>query len=365
MVPQVPRLRKRDMTRLVLALVLIAALCPQVQARSAHRLSGAEIRVRITGRVITDGAHWSETYERSGKLVVNDVGTVSTGTWRVERDQLCKNRPGVLDECYAVWLDGDRVELRHERYASTFATLREAGRHCIERLPNIGSRLGSGVTAMERRAIIFGALGAATGAAGGQAQPGPGAPDIAHYAIGPLPPDFLATWRTGQGAVGNWRVVADTSASQGKAIEQASTDPTDYRFPLAVYEPLPAQDVEASVRFKAVAGKVDRAGGLAVRLTDADNYYVVRANALEDNVNLYRVVKGRRQQIKGTSAKVSSGEWHSLGLEARGATFRVTFDGKPLFTAEDHTFTGLGKVALWTKADSVTRFDQLAVKPLQ
>ena len=218
---------------------------------------------------------------------------------------------------------------------------------------------------MNRRTIVAVALASVSAQAATFAQGSPGNPDLSRYPVGPLPPDFLTTWRTGQGAVGDWRVVADASASQGKAIEQASKDPTDYRFPLAVYEPLPAQDVAASVRFKAMAGKVDRAGGLAVRLTDADNYYVVRANALEDNVNFYRLVKGRRQQIKGASVKVSSGEWHTLGLEARGAQFSVTFDDKALFTAEDRTFTGPGKVALWTKADSVTRFDQLEVRPLQ
>ena len=83
-------------------------------------------------------------------------------------------------------------------------------------------------------------------------------------------------------------MVEDPTATQGKAIEQASVDPTDYRFPLAVYEPQPVQNAEVSVRFKAITGTVDRAGGLATRLTDADNYYVVRANALEGNVNLYR-----------------------------------------------------------------------------
>ena len=72
-----------------------------------------------------------------------------------------------------------------------------------------------------------------------------------------------------------------------------------------------------------------------------------------------------RQQVKGAAVKVSSGEWHTLGLLAHGARFSVTFDGKALFTAEDRTFTGPGKVALWTKADSVTRFDQLEVRPLQ
>jgi hypothetical protein len=142
--------------------------------------------------------------------------------------------------------------------------------------------------------------------------------DFSPYAVGALPPDFLGTWRTGQGAVGDWRVVEDPTATQGKAIEQASVDPTDYRFPLAVYEPQPVQNADVSVCFKAITGTVDRAGGLAIRLTDADNYYVVRANALEGNVNLYRVLKGRRQQIAGAPAKVSSGEWHALALRAEG-----------------------------------------------
>ena len=189
--------------------------------------------------------------------------------------------------------------------------------------------------------------------------------DLSRSAVGPLPPEFLTSWRTGQGAVGDWRVVEDPSASQGKAIAQVSADPADYRFPLAVYQPLQARDVEASVRFKAVSGKGDQAGGLAVRLTDADNYYVVRANALEGNVNLYRVVKGRRQQITGASAKVPSGVWHTLTLRAEGDWLSVSFDGKPLLTHSDRTFAGPGKVALWTKADSVTHFDRLEIRPLQ
>ncbi len=218
---------------------------------------------------------------------------------------------------------------------------------------------------MKRRFVLEAAFAFIAIPRAGRAVATPGAPDFSGYASGPLPPDFLTTWRTGQGAPGTWTVVEDLTASGGKAIEQSNADPTDYRFPLAVYEPLPAQDVEASVRFKAVAGKGDRAGGLAVRLIDADNYYVVRANALEDNVNLYRVVKGRRQEIKGASVKVSSDAWHILGLKAQGSRLSVSFEGKALFTVEDRTFPGLGKVALWTKADSVTRFDRLEVRPIQ
>jgi len=218
---------------------------------------------------------------------------------------------------------------------------------------------------MDRRTILGAALALPYLADAARAQDTTGSIDLSRYAVGPLPPEFLTSWRTGQGAVGDWRVVEDPSASQGKAIAQVSADPTDYRFPLAVYEPLQAQDVEASVGFKAVAGKGDRAGGLAVRLTDADNYYVVRANALEGNVNLYRVVKGRRQQMAGASAKVPSGVWHTLTLRAEGDRLSVSFDGKQLLTHSDRTFAGPGRVALWTKADSVTHFDRLEIRPLQ
>jgi hypothetical protein len=196
------------------------------------------------------------------------------------------------------------------------------------------------------------------------AQPASGSPDLSRYTAGPLPSEWQTGWRTGTGALGSWSVVEDRSANGGKAIEQSNADATDYRFPLAVFQSLLATDVDASVRFKAVSGKGDRAGGLAVRLLDADNYYVVRANALEDNVNLYRVVKGRRQEIKGASAKVTSGEWHLLSLRAHGPSLTVSFDGKMLFTADDRTFPNPGRVALWTKADSVTRFDSLKIVSL-
>ena len=188
--------------------------------------------------------------------------------------------------------------------------------------------------------------------------------DISTYPIGQLPPAFGRSLRTGSGKPGDWQIIADPTASRGRAIAQLSADATDYRFPLAVYDPADLRNVEASVRFKAVAGRVDRAAGLAVRLTGADDYYVVRANALEDNVNFYRVVKGRRQEIKGATAKVSSGEWHTLMLRAEGDRFTISFDGKTLFTASDKTFGNAGKVALWTKADSVTHFDQLIIRPL-
>src|SRR5438445_423850 len=107
--------------------------------------------------------------------------------------------------------------------------------------------------------------------------------------------------RPGKGGPAQWTVTSDTSAAAGLAIEQTSADRTDYRFPLAIYQPLLANNVDVTVRFKAVAGKVDQAGGIAVRLSDPDNYYVVRANALDDNVRFYHVVKGQRSQIEGAN----------------------------------------------------------------
>jgi len=181
--------------------------------------------------------------------------------------------------------------------------------------------------------------------------------------IGTEPSDFDFA-RTGQGGAAKWAVVGDSSATVGRVLEQSSTDQTDYRFPLAIYKPFSAKDVEVVLRFKAVAGRVDQAGGIVVRLVDANNYYVARANALEDNVRFYRMVKGRREQLAGVNVKVSGNEWHTLGLRAEGDRFTITFDGHAPFTATDRTISDSGKVALWTKADSVTRFDKIEINKL-
>ena len=146
--------------------------------------------------------------------------------------------------------------------------------------------------------------------------------------------------------------------------QQTNMDRTDYRFPLAIHESLSAANLDVEIRFKAVAGKVDQAAGIAVRLADVDNYYVARANALEDNVRFCRVVAGRREQLDGANLKVTPNEWHTLGLRAEGERFTVTYDGRTLFSATDKTFAEAGGVALWTKADSVTRFNQVKIKPL-
>jgi hypothetical protein len=181
-------------------------------------------------------------------------------------------------------------------------------------------------------------------------------------------PDLLEAeftlWRTGEGAAGEWAVVGDPTAQGSTAIAQVSKDRTGYRFPLAVYKPFSGANLEASVRFKPVSGTVDQAGGIVVCLQTPDDYYVARANALEDNVRFYRVIKGKREQLAGADIKVVGGVWHSLALRAEGDRFTVSYDGNELFSAQDPTIPQSGKVALWTKADSVTHFDSIAIKPL-
>ena len=188
--------------------------------------------------------------------------------------------------------------------------------------------------------------------------------DVSRMSPG-LAPDDFTFWRTGDGDAGDWRVVEDPSGSDRRVIAQTSKDPTDYRFPLAVYRPISAKNVDVVLRLKPVGGTVDQAGGIVVRLTTPDDYYVVRANALEDNVRFYRMVKGQRQLLDGANTKIASNEWHTLGLRAENDQFTISFDGSELFSTMDSTFVGSGKVGLWTKADSVTYFDGIAITPLE
>jgi hypothetical protein len=181
--------------------------------------------------------------------------------------------------------------------------------------------------------------------------------------IGVLPKNF-ETALTGQGQSGRWEVTEDITATGGRALAQLDADSTDYRFPLAIYAPVSTADVEITTRFKSISGKVDQAGGVIVRFSDANNYYVARANALEDNVRFYRVVAGRRQELASATISVTPREWHTLTLRAEGERFTVSFDGKLLHTTTDNTFTAAGKVRLWTKADSITHFDRIEIKTL-
>ena len=180
--------------------------------------------------------------------------------------------------------------------------------------------------------------------------------------VGSAPADFDFA-RTGQGGASQWVVVDDATAPSKLAIEQSSTDRTDNRFPLAIYQPVTAKNVEVAIRFKPVAGKVDQAGGIAVRVTSPNDYYLVRECAGRQ----CPLLSHRQRTPRATATanvKVASGEWHSLGLKAENDRFTVVFNGKTLHSTSDRTLPGPGRVALWTKSDSVTRFDQISIQIL-
>lgn len=177
------------------------------------------------------------------------------------------------------------------------------------------------------------------------------------------PPQGFEFGRTGAGRPGKWMVIVREDAPSGKKVlAQLDDDATDYRFPLAYTGPA-MKDLRLSVRCKPVSGKVDQGCGVIFRVQDADNYYVARANALEDNVRLYRVVKGERRQFGGWNGKVASGVWHDLAVEAKADRFVVSFDGRRVIEERDSTFAGPGKFGVWTKADSVIYFDDLSATP--
>lgn len=183
-------------------------------------------------------------------------------------------------------------------------------------------------------------------------------------------PKGFSTALTGKGKPGVWKVVKDESAPSGpNVLAQTDMDKTGYRFPLCVYDGLVAANVDVSVKFKPVKGKEDQAAGIVWRYKDKDNYYIVRANAAENNVVLYKVENGKRTDLPlmgqgrtyGMKTKVPSGEWGTLRIVATGNLFEVYCNGKKLYGVKDSTFSEAGKVGLWTKADSYTLFDDFSI----
>jgi hypothetical protein len=186
--------------------------------------------------------------------------------------------------------------------------------------------------------------------------------DIAINAIG-APPSGFELAQTGEGEPGQWTVVHDPTAIDGVAIQHRSTDPRDDRFPLAIYQPLSVENVQASVRFKIVSGTM-QAAGLAVGVRNRDSYYAVSASALERRVDLLLFAKGRAERIASAEADVALNRWLTLRVTADDDHFTVALDGKELFVTFDRTRRKDGRVALWTQEDNVTRFDQLEIRPL-
>jgi hypothetical protein len=170
--------------------------------------------------------------------------------------------------------------------------------------------------------------------------------------VGKLPAGWTGA-KTGKGDP-KWTVAADdTAPSKPNVLKQSG----EAAYPVCIKEHTHVKDGFVEVKFKPVSGKTDQAGGVIWRCQDADNYYIARANALENNVTIYHTIKGRRVAFKNADTKVASGEWHTLRVDFEGNNFTVTLDGKKLYEATDDSFAEAGKVGVWTKADSVTLFD--------
>jgi len=184
------------------------------------------------------------------------------------------------------------------------------------------------------------------------------------------PPTGFSLVLTGQGKPGVWVIARDdASPGQKQVLAQTDPDPTGFRFPVAVFDGLTATDVDVSVKFKPISGKKDQGAGIVWRYKDNNNYYIVRANALENNVVLYKLENGKRTDLPlkgegrtyGKKETVPTGQWGTLRVVAKGNLFEVYHDGKKLYEVEDDTFKDGGKVGVWTKADSVIYFDDLQI----
>lgn len=190
--------------------------------------------------------------------------------------------------------------------------------------------------------------------------------DFTQDAVDQPPKGFEFGHTARVGRPGKWVVLAD---GPNKVLAQTDADSTRSRFPVAVLADVVTADADVSVRFKPMSGRVDQAAGLVWRYQSQDNYYIVRANALEDNVVLYKVENGKRIDLPvkgegrtyGKKTDVPAMQWSTLRVVATGRLFEVYFNGTKLYEVEDATFAQAGKVGVWTKADSVTHFDDLAI----
>ncbi len=171
-----------------------------------------------------------------------------------------------------------------------------------------------------------------------------------------IPPADWTCGVTGRGTP-KWMIEADSSApSKPNVIKQSGRG----MFPWCVKKSVSIADGFVEVKFKPLEGRADQAGGLVWRWKDGDNYYVARANALEDNISLYYTEKGNRITIKYVDAPVPRNQWHTLRVEFSGKNIKVLLNGKSYIEHEDSHISGAGTVGVWTKADSVTAFDDFS-----
>ena len=181
--------------------------------------------------------------------------------------------------------------------------------------------------------------------------------------VGELPQGWSAA-KTGEGPGSVWKVVEDATAPHGKkALAQTSVEGPNRLFNLCIADKTSFTDIDLSVAFKAMAGKLDQGGGPVWRYLDANNYYLARMNPLEDNYRVYKVVAGKRTQLGSFDIKIPSREWHTLRVVHEADHIQCYLDGKLRLDVKDDTLKDAGKIGLWTKADAQTYFAGLLATP--
>lgn len=181
-----------------------------------------------------------------------------------------------------------------------------------------------------------------------------------HDPPGPSPADWICG-STGHGTPA-WTIQADATApSQPNVLLQSGSGV----FPWCVRRNVALADGFVETRFKPIGGSTDQAAGIVWRWKDADQYYVARANALENNVSLYYVERGKRHTIRYADAPVLRGQWGRLRVEFSGRRLRVLLNGRSHIEIDDAHIAGAGSVGVWTKADSVTAFDDFSFGELK
>jgi hypothetical protein len=219
-----------------------------------------------------------------------------------------------------------------------------------------------GVAAVAAVALLCG------GCAAGKAGTPPAAERASWDFEGDRPGSIPVGWRVDETnpttALAAWRVTGDDMAPSGaQVLALVSSANYDGTYNLAIAEGSSFEDLDLTVRAKAVAGVEDQGGGPIWRCRDANNYYICRFNPLEGNFRVYVVRDGRRRQLDSATMTLAAGRWYEIGIRMVGSRITCSLDGVEMLHATNDTFPGPGMVGLWTKADAVTSFDDLAVRP--
>ncbi len=225
-----------------------------------------------------------------------------------------------------------------------------------------------GVTWLLGAALMTGCQNGATGGEAGLTTAGKatdvwtGTAGFDDASAGAVPANWATDYTRGTGKA-EWKVVADqTAPSKPHALALTSAKSPRPTFNLCVFDRTAPADLELSVKFKAGPGEIDQGGGPVWRYQDADNYYICRANPLEDNFRLYKVIGGSRKKLASVDCEVPAGAWHTIRVTMKGSKIDCWLNQKEHLEATDDAIPAAGKIGVWTKADAATSFDDLDVK---